>query len=351
MARAAVIPLASDTASQPSDAMRAAIAAAAVGDEQMGEDPTVNRLLERVCTLLEREAALFLPSGTMCNLVALKTHTQPGDVVLVERDAHIVRAETGGAALAAGVQFEALAGRAGRFSAADLRTAHARLCMAPAIYAPPARLLCVEQTHNYAGGTVWSLAELEAVAAQARRLDLALHIDGARLFNAAVASATPVAAFARCADSVWIDFTKGLGAPLGAVLAGTTEFIARARRYKHVFGGAMRQAGIVAAGCLHALDHHVERLAEDHANARALASGLAALEGVEVHTPQPESNIVLFTVTGASAGPAPFLTRLRERGVKMSAVGERVRAVTHLDVSAGDVERAVTAVATLVEGG
>ncbi len=343
-----MIPLASDTESRPTAAMRAAMAAAEVGDEQKGQDPSVNRLLERVAALLGKEAALFLPSGTMCNLVAIKAHTAPGDVVLVERDAHIVRAEAGGAALAAGVQLEAIAGKAGRFDAATLDARLAGTRLAPATHAPPATLLCVEQTHNYAGGTAWPLAALREVAGRAHELGLAVHVDGARLLNAVTATGTGAAEFAACADTLWLDFTKGLGAPLGAVLAGSAAFIARARRYKHAFGGAMRQAGIAAAGCLHALDHHVAGLAEDHRRARDLAAGLAGIPGVEVATPVPESNIVLFGIAGRDA--AASVAACLERGLGLSAVGPRLRAVTHLDVDDGAIARAVEVVAEVAAG-
>ncbi len=343
-----MIPLASDTESRPTEAMRAALAAAEVGDEQKGLDPTVNRLLGRVCDLLGKEAALFLPSGTMCNLVAIKAQTRPGDVVLVERDAHIARAEAGGAALAAGVQLEGIPGQVGRFDATTLARHVAGTRLAPETHAPPATLLCLEQTHNYGGGTVWPLATLREVSAQARELGLAVHLDGARLLNASCASGTPADDFAACADSVWLDFTKGLGAPLGAVLAGSGALIASARRYKHAFGGALRQAGIAAAGCLHALDHHVAGLAEDHRRARALASGLQAIDGVAVINPEPESNIVLFEVAGL--GTAACIAACRARGVGFSAVGERLRAVTHLDVDDAGIARALAVVAEVADG-
>lgn len=343
-----MIPLSSDTESRPTEAMRAAMAGAEVGDEQKGEDPSVNRLLQRVCTLLGKEAALFLPSGTMCNLVAIKAHTRPGDVVLVERDAHIARAEAGGAALAAGVQLEGLAGDAGRFDVDTLFSRIAGTRLAPATHAPPATLLCLEQTHNYSGGAVWPLASLREVADGARAQGLAVHLDGARLLNATTASGDTAAEFAACADSAWLDFTKGLGAPLGAVLAGSAGFIAIARRYKHAFGGALRQAGIAAAGCLHALDHHVTGLADDHRRAHDLAAGLAAIEGVHVANPVPQSNIVLFEVAGHDA--AACVDACRQRGLGLSAVGPRLRAVTHLDVDDAGIARAVKVVAEVARG-
>ena len=340
-----MIPLASDTESRPTAAMRAAMAAAEVGDEQKGQDPSVNALLARVCTLLGKEAALFLPSGTMCNLVAIKAHTRPGDVVLVERDAHIARAEMGGAALAAGVQLEGIPGRDGRFDAATLAAHVAGTRLAPVTHAPPATLLCLEQTHNYSGGAVWPLEALAAAAGAARELGLAVHVDGARLLNACTATGVAAADFAAVADSIWLDFTKGLGAPLGAVLAGSTAFIATARRYKHAFGGAMRQAGIAAAGCLHALDHHVAGLADDHRRARELAAGLARIDGIDVVNPRPQSNIVLFEVAATGLDAPAFLAACHERGVGFSAVGPRIRAVTHLDVDDAGLARALAVVA------
>jgi threonine aldolase len=325
--------------------MRAAIAAAEVGDEQKGQDPSVNRLLARICDLLGKEAALFLPSGTMCNLVAIKAHTRPGDVVLVERDAHIARAEAGGAALAAGIQIEGIAGQGGLFDAGTLARAVTGTQLAPSTHAPPATLLCVEQTHNYSGGSVWPLETLLEVAAQARDLGLAVHVDGARLFNAVAASGIDVAEFAACADTLWIDFTKGLGAPVGAVLAGSAEFIAVARRYKHAFGGALRQAGVVAAGCLHALDHHVDRLVDDHHRARELAAGLATIGGIELVNPVPETNIVLFGTAALGLDAAAFVAACHERGAGFSAVGETIRAVTHLDVDDHGIAQALAVVA------
>ena len=340
-----MIPLSSDTETRPTAAMRAAICSAEVGDEQRGEDPTVNRLQERVAALLGKEAALWFPGGTMCNFVAIKVHTRPADAIVADWMAHIIRAESAGLALSSGVLVEPIVSERGSFSADDLRQALQRLKTAPPPYGPTPRLVCVEQTHNFAGGTVWSLAELQALAAAARAEGLALHMDGARLLNACVATATAAADFAATVDSLWIDFTKGLGAPIGAVLAGSRAFIAEARRYKHVFGGAMRQAGIAAAGCLHALDHHVERLADDHDNARRLASGLVQIAGVRVRTPRPETNMVFFDPSGMGLTNEAFLARLLERGVRMGQVRGEIRAVTHLDVSRQDIETTIAAVA------
>lgn len=338
-----MINLTSDTATQPTPAMRAAIAAAAVGDEQTNSDPTVNELKARVAALLGKEAALWLPTGTMCNLVAVRTHTQPGQTVLADHQAHVLRLESGGAAVASNVFIEPLPSQYGQFTAAAV---HAAIPF-DMVYTPPASLLCVEQTHNLGGGTVWTLEELTAVAAAAREHGLAVHMDGARLLNAVIATGTAAADFAAQTDSVWIDFTKGLGAPIGAVLAGSAAFIERARRNKHVFGGAMRQAGIAAAACLYALDHHVERLAEDHANMQLLARGLRQIDGLRV-AERVDTNILFFEVTRPGWDAARLRAALAERGVGMVQLGQRIRAVTHLDVSRDEVATAVAITAELL---
>jgi threonine aldolase len=246
---------------------------------------------------------------------------------------------------------EPIATERGVFSASQLRDAVSRLQTAPAPYAPPVGLVCVEQTHNFGGGAVWSAEELRAVFDASRELGLSVHMDGARLLNASAATGVSADAFAAMADSVWIDFTKGLGAPIGAVLAGSAHFIAEARRYKHVFAGAMRQAGIAAAGCLYALDHHVDRLVDDHAHARRLAEGLAAIPGIVVRTPQPETNMVFFEVANAGLSNAEFLGEMLRAGVRMGQVREQIRAVTHLDVTAEDIELALRAASDIVKSG
>lgn len=338
------IPLFSDTDTRPTPGMRAAIAAAEVGDEQKGEDPTVIRLQERVAGLLGKEAALWLPTGTMCNLVAVKTHTRPGDALVADWMAHVIRAESGGAALASGVIVEGIRTQRGIFTAIELDAAMDRVAAVPEPYGQPVGLVCVEQTHNFGGGAVWPLDALDAVAACARARSVPVHMDGARLLNACVALRVPAASVAARVDSVWIDFTKGLGAPIGAVLTGTTEFIGRARRYKQLFGGAMRQAGIAAAGCLYALDHHVDRLLEDHHNARRLARGLAEVDGIEIRTATPDTNMVFFDASALGLSNREFLSRLAAAGVRMSGAGGAIRAVTHLDVSRADIDRALDAV-------
>lgn len=338
-----MITLVSDTETKPTPAMRKAMAEAEVGDEQRGEDPTVNRLLERVKELLGKEAALWLPTGTMCNLVAIRAHTRPGDLVIADHMAHIVRAESGGPAVASGVQIEQIETKAGTYTAGDLCDALDRANTAAYPYCAIPRLVCVEQTHNFCGGTVWTIGQLAEVASAAHEKGLAVHMDGARLLNAACASGTSAAEFCAHVDSVWIDFTKGLGAPIGAVLAGTKDFIEEARRQKHVFAGAMRQAGVVAAACLYALDHHVDRLKEDHENARLLAAGLAAIEGVDLMHPEPQSNIVFFDVRRAGMCNRDFTRAMLLQGVKIGYVRRMIRAVTHLDVTAQDIEFAVAA--------
>jgi len=332
------VDLSSDTQTRPTAAMRAAIAAAEVGDEQQRSDPTVTALCERVAGLLGHEAAVMLPSGLMCNLVAVATHTTPGDLVLLERSSHLARAEAGGSALVSGVQLEVVDGERGIFGPEAVAAAHAE----PSRYWPQLGLVSLEQTHNFGGGSVWPLDTYDAVVAAAHERDVPVHVDGARLMNAAVASGIPAARWGGVVDSVWIDFTKGLGAPLGAVLAGSHEFIERAWMYKHRFGGAMRQAGMMAAGCLHALDHHVDRLADDHANLARLREGLVAL-GLDV-TPA-DTNIVFIDPRSVGREAGELRDALAARGVRFSVVSGRLRALTHLDVDAAGVEHALALVA------
>ncbi|HEX2105993.1 MAG TPA: GntG family PLP-dependent aldolase [Solirubrobacteraceae bacterium] len=342
-----MVNLYSDTQTQPTPAMRGAIACAPVGDEQRRADPTVLELEERVAALLGHEAALFLPSGTMCNEIAIRLHIRPGgDEILLGRDTHPLRFEGGGPAALSGAVMTVVEGDAGMFSAEALDAA-IRAHPAGDRYAPQPRLVCVEQPTNMGGGRIWPLAQVRAVLDVARGHRLRTHLDGARLLNAAVASGIDAATWAGGFESAWLDFTKGLGAPVGACLAGSADFIAAAWRWKQMLGGAMRQAGIVAAAGLHALDHHVERLADDHARARRLAEGLAALRGVEIDPATVETNIVIFAVPDAPA----FCAALAHDDVTMGALdARRVRAVTHLDVDDAGIERALEVARSALSG-
>jgi threonine aldolase len=338
-----LVNLYSDTQTRPVEAMRAAMAAAEVGDEQRGEDPTVNALCEQVAELLGKPAAVFLPSGTMCNAIGFRLHVRPGgDAVHLHPRSHPILAEAGGPSALSGAVLAPVCGVGGMFTADALEAA---LFPAGHRYQPRSRLVSVEQTTNLAGGRVWPLEQVRGVLEVAARHQLRTHLDGARLLNAVVASGVPAADWARGFDTAWIDFTKGLGAPVGAVLAGSAELIGEAWRYKQMMGGALRQAGIVAAGCLWALDHHVDRLAEDHANARILAEGLAGLPGITLDPDTVETNIVVFRLADAPR----FCQRLEaEHGVRMGALGpDLVRAVTHHDVNTADVHCAVEATAVL----
>jgi threonine aldolase len=334
----APVNLYSDTQTRPTRGMREAIAAAEVGDEQRRLDPTTIALEERVAQLLGHEAAVFLPTGSMCNQIALLVHIRTGgDELLIDRAAHPVNSEAGGPARFAGAMIRTLDGDGGIFDPAQLQDA-----MRPPgnRYTPRSRLVSVEQTTNRGGGRVWPLATIHGVLEVARRNGLRTHLDGARLMNAVVASGVSAADYAGGFDTAWLDFTKGLGAPIGAVLAGSQELIAEAWRFKQMVGGAFRQSGIVAAGCLYALDHHVERLRDDHRHARLLADGLAGIPGVTVDPSAVETNIVIFEVDDA-----PGLVQRLADEVELQALDRRrVRAVTHLDVGAEDIERAVAAI-------
>jgi threonine aldolase len=332
----------SDTQTKPSPAMKQAMMEAEVGDEQRGDDPTVDALCDRMAALLGKETALFLPSGTMCNQIAILTHTRPGDEVLAHERSHIIMSEGGGPAALAGVMVTGLGGERGQFDADTLRAAF----RPESRNAPAQTLVAVEQTANHGNGSVWPLDQLNAVAEAAQLQGMATHMDGARLLNAAVASAVAAREMAARMDSVWLDFTKGLGAPLGAVLCGSAAFIDAAWRWKQRLGGSMRQAGICAAACLYALDHNVARLAEDHENARILARGLARIEGITVD--MPETNLVFFDGSAAGIGPETLASRLRHHGVAVSVFGKRLRACTHLDVDRLGVEEAIGAVRSLI---
>ncbi len=331
----APVNLYSDTQTRPTSEMRAAMAAAQVGDEQRGLDPTTLALEDRVAELLGFPAALFLPSGTMCNQIALRLHARPGgDELLLDRTAHPITSEAGGPAQLSGLMIRTLDGDRGVFTGAQLEAAVRPVGNR---YMPRSRVVSVEQTSNHGGGRVWPLETVRSVLEVARRHELRAHMDGARLLNAVVASGVPAADYAGGFDTAWLDLTKGLGAPVGAVLVGGRELIDEAWRWKQMLGGALRQSGILAAGCLYALDHHVDRLAEDHTNAQVLAHGLAALPGVRLDPGAVETNIVIFEVDDAPG----LVARVADRVDVQALDARRVRAVTHLDVSHADIELAL----------
>lgn len=342
------IDLRSDTVTQPTDAMRAAMAAAPVGDDQYGEDPSTNRLQSRCAELLGKEAALWLPTGTMANQVALRTLTRPGDEVIASRESHAAWHEVGGAAANAGVQIHEI-GHGGVFTADELRAA-----TKPRNFAifPTTTLVEVENTHNRAGGVVVPQAEVQRICAVARELGLATFLDGARLWNASAASGLPVHELAAPFELVAVAFSKGLGAPGGSLLAGSKALITAADRHRRRMGGAMRQIGIFSAAALHALDHHLVRLPEDHANARLFAERLAAGAAVQLDLATVQTNIVVFHLPATLAIDAATLSvRARERGVLVNAFGPRtVRAVTHLDVTRAQCERAASVLVELLGG-
>jgi threonine aldolase len=331
-----IINLFSDTQTRPTEGMRKAMYDAEVGDEQRLADPTTNALQERVAELLGHEAGLFLPTGTMCNEIAYRVHLRPGgDEVILDRTAHPIQFEAGGPASLSGAVLSALDGESGIFTPEQLEAA---IRPPGDRYAPRTRVVSVEQTTNIGGGRVWPIETISGVLGVARAHGLRAHMDGARLLNAVVASGVSAAQQASGFDTAWIDFTKGLGAPIGAVLVGSRELIEEAWRYKQMWGGAMRQSGVVAAAGLYALDHHVERLAEDHENARVLAEGLAEIDGVTIDPAKVETNIVVFEVEEATKTGE----ELRSAGVQVNRIDlKHLRAVTHLDVDRADIERAL----------
>jgi threonine aldolase len=348
MAHNGLIDLYSDTQTRPSLAMRRAMADAEVGDEQRGEDPTTKRLEERVAELLGKEAAVFLPSGTMCNQIAMAVHCTAGDEILAADTAHVFFSEAGGASSLSRAQTWPIKSDMGLFTAADLKP---HLRDHGNRYQPRSRLLVVEQTANMGGGRVWPLAQILEVAAVAHGHGMRVHMDGARLMNAVVASGVTAKTFAAPCDSAWIDLSKGLGCPVGGVLAGTKDFIHEAWRWKQRIGGAFRQSGIIAAAGLYALDHNVELLAADHANAKMLAERISAIPGIALSNGRPDSNIVFFRVEAAGKSATQVCADLLKRNVRMGAFGGtagRIRCVTHLDVSKQDIERAAAALAEVM---
>ena len=331
------IDLRSDTVTRPTMGMRAAMAAAEVGDDVFGEDPTVNRLQERVAAYLGKEAALFVPSGTMSNQIAVKVHTQPGDEILCEATCHIYMWEAGGPARLSGVTCRTVDGDYGILDVAQLED---KIRPIDEHYVRT-RLVCLENTHNRGGGQVYPLEKVRAISEWARANGLQMHLDGARLWNAIVASGVSGAEWAKHFDTVSVCFSKGLGAPMGSALVGSKEFIDRAKRVRKLFGGGMRQAGIIAAAALYAMDHHIDRMAEDHANARILAAAIADTPGLRLNPAQVETNLVWFEADAALGTSREISARLREKGILISASGKQVlRACTHLDVPKDQSEQA-----------
>jgi threonine aldolase len=333
-----IVDLRSDTVTRPSPGMRAAIASAEVGDDVFGDDPTVNRLQERMAAFLGKEAALYVPSGSMANQVAIRAATEPGDELILDINTHSYNYEAGGPAALSGCSVRIIHGQRGVFRGRDVEAA----VRPRTSHFAQSRLVIIENTNNRGGGTIWPLEIVADVAAVARRHELHVHLDGARLLNACVATGLKPTDYTQHADSVSMCFSKGLGAPVGSIIAGTKPFSTRAHRFRKMFGGGMRQAGILAAAALYALDHNVERLAEDHANARRLAEAIAKLPGVRLDPRHVETNIIIFELEDSLGPAAEFVQRLRARDVWMIATGpNQVRAVTHLDVSRAQIDRAI----------
>jgi threonine aldolase len=344
---APVIDLRSDTVTRPTPEMRAAMASAPVGDDQFAEDPTANRLQDRVAELLGKEAALWVPSGTMANQLALRLFTRPGDDVIVSRESHVAWHETGGAAANSGVQLTEI-GAGGVFTLGDFRAA--RRPRGHMTY-PPTSVVSIENTHNRAGGVIFPVSEACEICREAAAHGVASYLDGARLWNASVAAGQPLAELAAPFDLVSVALSKALGAPGGSVLAGTRETIARAVRYRRMFGGAMRQIGILAAAGLHAIDHHMARLEDDHANARLIADRLVECPQVLLDRHSVQTNIVIFRLTSDAPDADTVVARAHDRGVLVFAFGPRtVRAVTHLDVTREQCARAADVLAEAASG-
>jgi threonine aldolase len=340
------IDLRSDTVTRPSQSMRDAIAAAPVGDDQYGEDPTVNRLQQQIASMLGKEAALFVPSGTMANQIALRVLTRPGEDVIVSRESHAVWHEMGAGGANAGVQFSDVGAR-GVFTAEEMVAA---IKPRGHVIYPPTALVEVENTHNRAGGVIFPQDEIARICAAAKQHGLASFLDGARLWNVAVASKRTMADLAAPFDLVSVALSKGLGAPVGSVLAASRDVIASAVRHRRMLGGAMRQAGVLAAAGLYAIEHNIQRLADDHANARSIALRLAQCPKVELDTASVQTNILVFKLRDGAPDAASVVARARERGVLIFAFGPRtVRAVTHLDVTAAQCVRAADVLAAIIE--
>jgi len=339
-----MIDLRSDTVTRPSPGMLAAIFSARVGDDVFCEDPTVNELEERIARDLGKEAGLFVPSGTMANQIAIRLHCRPGEELLAEENAHIILWEGGGPAVLSGVTVRPLPGRDGILEASQFEGK----VRADDIHSVQTRLVCLENTHNRGGGSIYPIETVRAIADWARGNNLGMHLDGARLANAVVATGIPFREWAKSFDTINICFSKGLGAPVGSALVGSKEMIRRARRVRKLFGGAMRQAGLLAAACLYALDHNMERLAEDHANAKIVADAITATPGLRVTSAKVETNMIWFEAEKNRGSAHDVAAKLKEKGVLVAPLGEQtMRAVTHLDVNRSQCERAAAAIRSL----
>ncbi|HEX8179508.1 MAG TPA: GntG family PLP-dependent aldolase [Pyrinomonadaceae bacterium] len=347
-----MIDLRSDTVTKPTPAMRRAMAEAEVGDDVYGEDPTVNRLQERAAEIFEKEAAIFVPTGSMGNQIAVKLHTRPGTEVVIEERGHIFNFELAAMAAVAGTLARPVKSQdgSGILTWAEIAPAlHVK--NSSAYYVAPTGLVALENSHNLAGGTLYTRARTEEICARAHELDLPVHLDGARIFNAAAALGETVAALARPADSVMFCLSKALGAPVGSLLLGTRDFIAEARRWRKLLGGGMRQAGVLAAAGLIALEETPKRLPEDHANARRLAEGLAELPGVQIDPERVVTNIVIFDVAETGHAADEICARLAEHGVLASGFSTAIRMVTHYDVARADIEAALDALRAVLDNG
>lgn len=340
------VDLRSDTVTKPTAEMRRVMANAEVGDDVLGDDPTIIRLQERFAALLGKEAACYVPSGTMANQTSIRAHTEPGDEVIAHGDSHIIHYETGGPAALSSVMVRPLAGARGLFDAADVEAA----VRPDSAHFPHSKLLVVENTQNRGGGAVWPMEQVKRVTSKGRELGLKLHLDGARLWNASIASGHKPAEYAKHFDTISCCFSKGLGAPVGSAVAGDKAIIARVHRFRKMFGGATRQGGIIAAAALYAMENHFERLAEDHANAKRLAQGLAEIPGLKLNMSEVETNMVFFDLEpGLPMNAAQFCEKLKGEGVLMLGTApRRVRAVVHLDVSREGIDRAVERVASVL---
>jgi threonine aldolase len=332
------IDLRSDTVTQPTPAMRKTMAEAEVGDDVFGEDPTVNALQEKVAKLLGKEAAIFVPSGTMANQLAIKSHTQSGDEVIIEASSHPYNFEGGAGAALSGVQFYCLKGIRGILNVSQIDEAIRPIDHHFAV----TRLICLENTHNRGGGSIYPIEKMVEIYRLAKSKEISVHLDGARLWNASIATGIPLHNYAQYADSVSVCLSKGLGAPIGSLVAGSKTFIDRVHRFRKMFGGGMRQVGIIAAAGIYALDHHVERLKEDHQNAKRLALGLKELEGISIDPEQVETNIILFNITATGMSAPQMAEMMKRDGVLIHPIGKtQIRLVTHLDVSSEDIEVAL----------